>query len=158
MAELFSIVYQPKDQEYDQDAIDYMRLPLAAAELVTDYGIAGDRKGGHPSRQLNLLSLEWLEARRREGYRTGPGQFGEQLIVKGLDVLSLNPGDRVQLGDEAVVEITKPRTGCLRLAAAQRQAEELDVGSIGMMARVVDGGTIRVGDSAKVLQPSGATG
>lgn len=157
MARLISIVYQPQNARYTAGHDDdFLRTPVETAELVADHGIRGDRKAGrNPRRQLNILSAAWLAAREREGYATAPGRFGEQLIVEGLDVDTLRPGDRLRLGEAAQVEITMPREGCTRLEAAQGK-QGLDGKDIGVLARVVAGGTIRVGDDVTVLTPDAA--
>lgn len=153
MGKIYSIVYQPAGMPYDHEREDYLRLPLDRADLIAGHGIEGDQKAGrNPQRQLNILSYEWLQALEPQGYRTGPGQFGEQLIVQGLPLMELEPGHRLQLGDKAVVEITKPRTGCDRLERAQRgkpAAGHLD--PIGMLAKVIHSGTIQVGDPVAIL-------
>lgn len=153
MAEIYSIVYQPIDREYEgRGDSDFIREPLAAAELVAGHGIRGDRKAGHnPARQVNLLSREWLAMAAKRGYRAAPGQFGEQLIVEGLDVTALPPGTRLLLGDTALIEIVKGRTGCERLEAAQGKSIA-GLGPIGVLARVIEGGSIRVGDPVAVLE------
>lgn len=153
MATLRSIVYQPIPQEYGQRIGDFMRVPAGEAKLIVDHGIEGDAKAGHnPTRQINLVSGEWLQARAAQGYKTSPGDFGEQLIIEDLAVDELQPGDKLQLGEDALIEITKGRTPCDRLEAAQGRAIEAAVGEIGMMAKVVSGGTIRVGDEVRVLE------
>jgi MOSC domain-containing protein YiiM len=126
---------------------DFIREALPEAALVADYGIAGDRKAGRQqARQLNILSLEWLESLQPLGYRTEPGAFGEQIILKGVQLEQMQPGDRLRLGAEALVEITMPRNGCIRLEAAQGKSNDAFNGRVGMMARVISGGIIRVGD------------
>ena len=133
-----------------------MRLPLESADLVAGHGIRGDRKAGHhPDRQLNLLSTGWLAMAAAKGYRAAPGQFGEQLILDGIDLVTLPPGTRLQLGDAAVLEIVKGRTGCTRLEAAQGRTIA-GLGPIGVLARVITGGPIRVGDPVAVLEPAAA--
>ncbi len=152
MANIYSIVYQPVDKKYgDGHDGDYIREPLQEANLITNHGIEGDAKAGkQPSRQLNIISQEWLNRIADLGYRTQPGEFGEQIIIKGLDVDGLEKGDRLQIGDQAVVEITIPRQGCIRLEAAQGRSNE-DYGEfVGQMAKVVQGGLIRVGDEVAV--------
>lgn len=152
MGEIFSIVYQPQDDVYGERVGDFLREALHEATLVADHGIKGDRKAGrNKNRQLNILSLEWLESLRPLGYQTEPGSFGEQIILKGLPLETMQPGDRLRIGAEALVEITKPRTGCIRLEAAQGQSNATFDGLVGMMARVVDGGVVRVGDSVEML-------
>lgn len=152
MAHLSSIVYQPLDRQYDDHYGDYIREPLAEAELVAGQGLRGDRKAqGNPTRQVNLLSAGWLATAAARGYRAAPGQFGEQLIVDGLDLDALPPGTRLRLGEAAVLEIVKGRTGCDRLEAAQGKSIA-GLGYIGVLARVITGGSIRVGDPVAVLE------
>ena len=150
MAHLSSIVYQPRDLTYEPGATDFIRLPHARVELVAGKGLRGDRKAGrNPDRQVNILSAEWLAAAAARGYRTAPGQFGEQLILTGLDVVALPPGARLRLGHSAVLEIVKGRSGCSRLEAAQGQSIA-GLGPIGVLARVIVGGEIAVGDEVVV--------
>ena len=152
MSQIISITYQPIDRRYTDRLGDYIRVPFDAATLVADHGIDGDQKAGHnKSRQVNLLSAEWLSAQAAEGYRAAPGQFGEQIIVAGLAVETLPPGTLLAFGPEAILTITKGRTGCDRLEAAQGKSIA-DLGPIGALARVVMGGPIRVGDTVRLLE------
>jgi MOSC domain-containing protein YiiM len=148
MGEIVSIVYKPKRSRNRTDG--YVRVPLEQARLVEGYGIEGDAKGGHTSRQLNIMAFERLTALAEAGYNTTPGQMGEQIVVKGLDVEALQPGDRIQLG-AAVIEITKPRTGCDRFEAFQGKSRA-PVPEMGMMAKVITGGDIRLGDTVTALE------
>jgi MOSC domain-containing protein YiiM len=149
MAEIYSIVYQPAPSEH-VEPYRYNRVPLETATLIAEHGIEGDLKAGHhPERHLNIMSLETLEVLRVEGYQAGPGQMGEQLIVSGLDVYPLPAGTRLQLGEEAVVEITKQRSGCDWFEKIQGKTREVP---LGVLAKVITGGAIRVGDGVKVLQ------
>ena len=52
-------------------------------------------------------------------------------------------------GADALIEITKLRTGCERLEAAQGRSNEAFGGLVGWMARVVHGGMIQVGDGVE---------
>lgn len=151
MAAIYSIVYKPSERPDENRSGEYLRVPLRQAALVAGKGIEGDHKGGHsPDRQLNLLSWEWLEALVEKGYKTGPGQFGEQMIISGLAVETLAPGTRLQLGDQATIEVVKARTGCSRLEAAQEKTI-LGLGPLGVLAQVITGGVVKIGDSVKVL-------
>jgi MOSC domain-containing protein YiiM len=155
MAVITSIVYQPLDRNYTDRLGNYIRESADAVNLVVDVGIEGDQKGSHhPERNLNILSQEWLAEKSGEGYRTAPGEFGEQMIVSGLAVETLQKGVQLQLGAEAVVEVTKPRTGCDRLVAAQGKSIA-GIGAIGILAKVVKSGAVRVGDVVQVLEQPG---
>jgi MOSC domain-containing protein YiiM len=151
MSEIESIVYSPQHLEAQPPAC-YTRIPLESARLIEGRGIEGDRKGNHPERQLNIMSAESLAGLSREGYKIGPGEMGEQIIIQGLDVDALTSGDRIQIGAEACVEVVRPRTGCDRFERIQGLTKEQASGCLGMMAKVVTGGTIRVGDSVTVMQ------
>ena len=152
MAHISSIVYQPTEYPDGGRESDYIRVPLQSAALIANHGIEGDMKAGHhPERQLNVLSQEWLNRAAAQGYRTAPGQFGEQMIITGMEVVELASGTRLQLGDQAVIEVVKGRTGCTRFEAAQGKKIG-DLGALGILARVITTGTVAVGDPVKVVE------
>jgi MOSC domain-containing protein YiiM len=153
MPTLTSIVYSPNDGTPDPED-HYFRVPLDQATLTTKGGIQGDRKGRQPDRQLNVMGASTLAALAAQGFQTGPGQMGEQLVLADLDVDALAPGDQVQIGSSAIIEVVKARTGCDRFEHIQglpRTAARL-----GVMARVVAAGDIRVGDSVTVVREAEA--
>lgn len=150
MAEIYSLVYRP---EKEHPADHYLRVPLESARLVIGRGIEGDQNGkGNPDRQLNVMSYETLLALGGEGFKAQPGELGEQIILRGLDVNALEAGARIQLGGDAVIEIIKPRTGCERFEAIQGKPRTDAANRLGMMARVVTGGVVKVGDTVKALE------
>src|SRR5262249_20190988 len=108
MTQIASIVYKPEGIPDTEN--EYLRMYLDEANLIAGYGIEGDRKGGNPARQLNVMSYETLTILRGQGYYTEPGQMDEQIVVHQLDIESLPPGTQVQLGADAVIEVIKLRT------------------------------------------------
>ncbi len=128
-------------------------MELERADLVTSGGIRGDRKGRHPKRQLNVMGRETLDALGAEGLRTGPGEMGEQLVIAGLvePLETLASGTRLQLGEQAVIELVEARTGCDRFETIQGRPATQVAGRLGVMARVVRDGAIARGDSVQVL-------
>lgn len=153
MTQIASIVYKPEGQPEPEDA--YLRVDLDEARLIEGYGLEVDRKGGHPDRNLNVMSYESLTNLRAQGFYTEPGQMGEQIVIHQLDVDNLPAGARLQLGSEAVIEIVKPRTGCDKFERIQKKQRSQAAGQMGMMARVIASGTIRVGDPVRLLKPEG---
>lgn len=149
MTQIVSIVYKPAGVDESPD--EYLRVDLEATNLIAGYGIDGDLKGGHPTRQLNIMSYETLTNLRVQGFYTEPGQMGEQLVIHQLDVDHLAPGTRLQLGAAAVVEVVKPREGCERFTKIQKRPLSMVQGQMGVIAKVITGGPIRVGDMVKVL-------
>ncbi len=153
MAEIISIVVRPSEKEYQDRMGPFIRDRQETATLVAGFGLEGDAKAGkHPDRQVNILSQEWLAQVASQGYQVFPGSFGEQLTIAGLPLETLVPGDRLQLGKTAVVEITQARTGCDRLVAAQGKKLAGLGGHVGMLASVVTGGLINAGDVVRQIK------
>jgi MOSC domain-containing protein YiiM len=153
MGSIYSIVYQPADREYrSRRSQGFIRVSVQQANLIAGHGIEGDRKAGHhPDRQVNLLSREWLLRMQDAGYRISPGQFGEQITLVDIDLDQLKRGERLQLGDTACIEIRQARHPCSRLQVVQQLPFE-GLKAVGLMATVITGGTIRVGDPVIRLQ------
>jgi MOSC domain-containing protein YiiM len=149
MAKLLSIVYKPQGATPADGA--YTRVPLNEALLSAGYGIEGDRKGGNAYRQLNVMGEETIRSLEPAGYKTGRGELGENLVISGIDIESLRPGTRLQVGDSAVVELLELRKPCNRFEAYQGRSLAEAVDRIGWMAAVVSSGGIAVGDSVTVL-------
>jgi MOSC domain-containing protein YiiM len=152
MGQLLSIVYKPRDAV--SDVAGYARPPLPEARLIVGHGIDGDAKGGSPNRHLNIMAAETVHALQGEGFRASPGQLGEQLILSGIDVDALPVGTRLQIGASACVELTEPRTGCGKFERHQGKRKEEASGRLGMMARVIAEGIIRVGDPVQIVDGS----
>ena len=151
MIRIISIVYKPEGMTLEPED-HYLRTPLESANLITGHGIEGDRKGGNPKRNLNVMSFEALEELHQEGFKIQPGEMGEQLVIQGLDVGELKAGDRFQVGEQACIEVISQRTGCDRFEHIQGKPRQLAAGRMGVMAKVVADGMIAVGDPVKLLQ------
>jgi len=149
MGEVVSIVYRPKGTKRPQDR--YERVAAERVRVVEFRGIDGDMKGSATSRQLNAMHAEVLRELGVEGFKVAPGEMGEQIVVSGIDPAALVPGARLRLG-EAVIEVAEPRTGCARFEMIQGQSRERVQGRLGVIARVVSGGEVAVGDAVEVLE------
>jgi MOSC domain-containing protein YiiM len=149
MAHIVSITYRPATIE--QRPPDwYARVPVERTQLIPSHGIEGDTKGSAKDRQLNVMLAEAVESLREEGFKTAPGDLGEQLVIAGLASGALSPGAQVRLGASAIIEIGIPRTGCSRFAHIQGKPIKDTKGKMGFMARVIRGGEIAVGDEVRI--------
>jgi MOSC domain-containing protein YiiM len=101
------------------------------------------------------MCAETIQTLADEGFCASPGQLGEQLILSGVAVDTLPPGARLQIGTSACVEFTEPRTGCAKFERHQNKQRAEASGRLGMMARVVAEGMIRVGDPIRIVAVSG---
>lgn len=124
-------------------------------ELVEGKGIVGNKGFGKASsRHVNLItqqSYDWFKASFKRELKA-PGGFGEQVVISPeIDINWLPLGSRLQLG-EAVLELTKPRQPCMHFSSSvEAPSEELFVGHVGIMCKVVKSGRARVGDAVNVL-------
>jgi MOSC domain-containing protein YiiM len=139
------------------------KLPMHSGE-ITPLGIEGDRQNdrvnhGGPDKALCLYSLERLVALQAEGHPIYPGSTGENLTLSGVDWAQVYPGTRLQLGGEAVIEITQYATPCTKLVSSfadgqfQRMHQDRHPGWARVYARVLEPGPVRIGDRVEVLEP-----
>jgi MOSC domain-containing protein YiiM len=152
MNQIVSICYKPDHLE-NKPKDHYTRIALQEARLVEGHGIEGDSKGGHPERQLNIMSQEVLERLAQQGFTTTNGQMGEQIVVSGIDLTLLEEGAQLQFGETVLIEVVKHRNGCARFEHIQSHPTPTleQKGTLGVMAKVITGGIIHVGDSVTVL-------
>ena len=143
--EIISICIKPDEPGVP---VGFSRVMVRAVRLIAGFGVEGDVRAGHPRRQLNLIDQVYANKLRDQGYKTDPGQLGEHLIVSEIDLASLEIGARLRLG-ETLIEVTGRRTGCSRFKAIQQT--ECDNVALGVMAKVIEGGMIAVGDPVTLL-------
>jgi MOSC domain-containing protein YiiM len=116
------------------------------ARAVTDHGLDGcahARPGG--KRQVLFASSEHLEA-----VGVDPGRIRENFTVDGADVQSWPVGQRLRIG-EAVFEVTMVCDPCERMEAIRPGLRGELEGRRGMLARVLEGGEVAVGDEVEPL-------
>lgn len=149
-----------------------------AITLRVNHGVEGDAHAGatvkHRSRlkkfadqpnlrQVHLMHVELFEALAAKGYTITPGQLGENITTRGIDLLGLPEGSELQLGDTARVRITGLRNPCnqiedfgaglLREVLGRDEQGEL-VRKTGVMAVVLQGGMVRAGDTITLDLPA----
>jgi MOSC domain-containing protein YiiM len=136
------------------------REVLESAELDPQHGLVGDRWGARRSAnadcQINIMNARVIELVAGDRHRWSLA--GDQLFVDlDLSESNLPVGSRVAIGC-AIVEVTAPpHTGCSKFAARFGMDARDFVNARkhlrlrGVNARVVQGGTIRVGDRARKL-------
>jgi len=157
----------------------FSKQVVDAVELVAGHGVEGDAHAGatvqHRSRkrwrpelpnlrQVHLLHAELLDDLAARGFAVAPGQLGENVTVRGLDLLALPTGSRLHLGDDAVVVLTGLRNPCVQLdrfadGLVQAVLRREDDGSLsrlaGVMAVVERGGPVRPADRVRVARADG---
>ncbi len=155
----------------------FSKIAVHEIRLIAGEGVEGDAHRGvtvkHRSRvrvdptqpnlrQVHLLAAEILDELVGAGFHVGPGTIGENVLTRGIDLLSLPRGTQLTLGEEAVVEITGLRNPCSQLdgyekglTAALLSKDEQGglVRRAGVMAVVINGGWVVAGDDVAVALP-----
>jgi MOSC domain-containing protein YiiM len=120
-------------------------LALNEVEIIEDYGLKHDRKAQYGSKRQVLL----VDETTLQHAGVPAGGLNENLAVRNMDVNMLEVGQQVRVGD-VVLEITMPCTVCGELEHIREGLKEELRGRRGVLARVLRGGTVRIGDVATV--------
>ncbi|MDR0399718.1 MAG: MOSC domain-containing protein [Treponema sp.] len=121
-------------------------------EFRAGHGIVGDAHAGDWHRQVSLLSHEKIEAFRERGASVEHGDFGENLVVAGIDFRSLPVGALLECGG-VVLEITQIGKECHNHCAIFKAMGDCIMPREGVFARVIRGGLISAGDEMRRRGP-----
>lgn len=145
--------------------------------LVKGLGVEGDAHMGvtvkHRSRvaadptalnlrQVHLIHSELLDELNAAGFDVRPGDMGENVTTRGVDLLGLPRGARLHIGETAIVEVTGLRNPCAQLdrfrsglmrATLGRDGGGNLIRKAGIMGIVIAGGDIGPGATIRVELP-----
>jgi hypothetical protein len=177
----------PPDPFNDQGVVEavsqrgthsFSKQPGMWIRLLAGLGVEGDAHLGttvqHRSRiardptqpnlrQVHLLHVELLRELASRGFAIGPGDIGENILTRGIDLLGLPTNTVLRIGSAAEVQVTGLRNPCVQLdrfrpglmtATLDRDKAGNLVRKAGIMAVVVTGGEVRPGDMIEVVMPA----
>ena len=116
-------VHRSPVHQFSKETVDSIRL-------IKGEGVEGDAHCGkmvkHRSRlkerplpvnlrQVHLIHNELFEELEKKGFNVAPGNIGENITTSGVALLDLPRGTKLEIGEEAVVEITGLRNPCNQL-------------------------------------------
>jgi MOSC domain-containing protein YiiM len=157
----------------------FSKTPALSIRLVAGLGVEGDAHAGetvkHRSRvakdptqpnlrQVHLIHAELLEELNAKGFSVKPGDMGENITTRGIDLLALPTGTRLLIG-AAVIQLTGLRNPCVQLdrfrqglmqATLDRDAAGNLIRKAGVMSVVLVGGDVLPGDTIHMEIPEGA--
>jgi MOSC domain-containing protein YiiM len=135
--------------------------------LIAGVGVQGDAHAGKtvkhrylvnkdptkPNiRQVHLIQAELFDELNSKGFVVNPGQLGENITTRGVDLLTLPTQTKLHIGPEAVIELTALRNPCHQIDKFQKgllkavspiDAEGNVIRKAGVMGIVLVGGVIR---------------
>ncbi len=138
--------------------------PVAGRVAVRGVNLVGDdqadrRVHGGPDKAVYAYAVEdyawWSrELGRDRGQELGPGTFGENLTVEGIDLGALVIGSRWLVGTTEL-EVAQPRQPCFKLGIRMGDAEFVDrfdeAARFGAYLRIVREGDVGAGDEITVV-------
>ena len=135
------------------------KLPVLHARVHRD-GVGDDwqlnrKYHGGCDRAVCLYSIElydWL--RQEHKIDLQPGYVGENFTTAGLNLQSINVGDRLRVGD-CLIQITNVRVPCSSLNQWHPDLLKIINGRSGWLARVIEPAIVRPGDPIELLPAGG---
>jgi len=154
----------------------FSKTPKDAINLIENFGVEGDahagaddqhlfhirRYGQQPNlRQVHLIATEFFDEVSEYGHSVRPGDLGENIATRNIDLLGLPTGTRLRIGAEAIIELTGLRNPCHQIENFQpgllkhcKIATPTGVvRKAGVMSIVLRGGTVKPGDTIEVALP-----
>ena len=113
-------------------------------------------------RQVHLIHSELFEELAERGFIVEPGQIGENITTRGIDLLSLPTDTELSIGPAAIIRVTGLRNPCSQLdnfqpglmsAVLGRSLDGNVIRKSGIMAVVVASGHVSPGHSINVKLP-----
>lgn len=137
---------------------------VGRALLREDWGIEGDAHGGSRRRQVSLLAVESIEKQQAKIAETAggsnhpvlhPGDFAENLTVRGIDLPVLPVGTKLAVGEEVLLEVTQIGKACHSACEIKKLTGDCIMPREGIFARVLKGGWVKTSDPIVIQKAAG---
>lgn len=129
------------------------KRPIPEAHFIEGFGIEGDAHGGRWHRQVSLLSYDKVKAFNEKGANVVDGDFGENLLVEGIDFRELPVGSTFYAGD-VILRMTQIGKECHSHCAIHARVGDCIMPREGVFAEVLKEGVLRPGDELRVELPA----
>lgn len=120
------------------------------ALLIEDFGIKDDAHAGKWHRQVSLLELKKIDEFNAQGGNVKFGDFGENLVIDGIEVDKLPVGQKIQVG-EAILEITQIGKKCHNECEIFHRVGKCIMPIHGVFSKVLKGGKVAINDKAELI-------
>ncbi len=121
------------------------------AELRTGFGIVGDAHAADWHRQVSLLAVESINKMVEAGAKVSPGNFAENITTEGIELPGLPIGSKFKVGEDVELEVTQIGKECHSRCEIFEQVGDCIMPREGIFAKVIKGGSIKIGDIIEVL-------
>ena len=112
---------------------------------MSGQGLQGDRSCSASNvRQVLLMDRETLDELDLK-----PGEIKENITVQGLNIWESQVGQVFLIGDQVTMEVVEECEACAKMDEMRPGLKDKIDGKRGMLAMVINGGPIKVGDSVR---------
>jgi MOSC domain-containing protein YiiM len=161
----------------------FSKQPQPSLRLIAGEGVEGDAHRGTTTQhlylkrkdptqpnlaQVHLFAAEMLDELAAKGFPLQPGDIGENLLTRHLDLLTLPRSTRLHIGPNAetaaILEVTGLRTPCSQIDKHATGLQQLLWGDrdatgqrtrrAGIMSIVLTGGLIHPNDPIRIELPT----
>ena len=131
------------------------KRPVEEAHFIAGYGIENDAHAGNWHRQVSLLSYDKVKEFNEKGADVSDGDFGENLLVEGIDPAAL-PVDTILKAGDVTLRLTQRGKACHSRCAIYERVGECIMPKEGVFAEVLAGGCLRKGEELTATLPDPA--
>ena len=154
----------------------FSKRSTGSIQVIAGLGVRGDAHAGekvqHLSRvrvnpdqpnlrQVHLIHAELFGELARKGFEVRPGDLGENITTRGVELLGLGRDTLLRIGEDVVLKVTGLRNPCGQIEAfAPGLLKEVALKTpngierkAGIMTIAVAGGEVRAGDHI-VVEPA----
>ena len=125
--------------------------PCGEGIFLEDFGLSGDAHAARGiARQVSLLAEGSIEKMKGLGLELSPGDFAENLTIRGMELFTIPVGTRLSVGAEVILEISQIGKTCHAGCAIFQQVGACIMPKEGVFARVIRGGKICEGDRVEI--------
>ena len=124
---------------------------VVKATLRKNWGIVGDAHAGFGDRQVSFLAKKSIDKMKKKGANVEYGDFGENIVMAGINPMKLTIGQRLIIGKNAMVEIAKIGKDCVKPCAIYYSVGFCIMPQEGIFCKVVRSGQVKLGDKIRVI-------
>lgn len=128
-----------------------LKKEIDEAKIIENYGIENDGHAGDWDRQVTCLNYaSVIKANQEHNLNMNPGDFAENILIEGLDLVAVGAGGKIKLGADVILQVSQigkddhPSVVTRTFGVSLLPYE-------GLFCKVLAGGIIRKGDPVEVI-------
>ena len=120
--------------------------PVQEATALSSKGLEGDRSCS----EANVRQVLFMDKETLDRLDLQPGQIKENITTAGIDLTQAKTGQVFFIGEQVTMEVVGECEPCGKMDGIRVGLKERLNGKRGMLATVINGGDIKVGDAIRI--------